>query len=37
MKKKLVLMAVLLFAICFTGFAQEAPNSEALRDITNNI
>jgi len=37
MKKKLLVMAVLVSAICFTGFAQEAPNSEALRDITNNI
>lgn len=37
MKKKLVLMAVLLFAICFTGFTQAALNSEALRDIANNI
>ena len=28
MKKKLVLMAVLLFAICFAGFAQEAFSAE---------
>lgn len=33
MKKKLVVMAVLLSAICFTGFAQEAFNSEAPRYI----
>ena len=33
MKKKLVIMAVLLSAICFTGFAQEAFNSEAPRYI----
>lgn len=28
MKKKLVLMAMLLFAICFAGFAQEAFSAE---------
>ena len=33
MKKKLVVMAVLLSAICFTGFAQEAPNLEASQYI----
>ena len=33
MKKKLVVMAVLLSAIWFTGFAQEAFNSEAPRYI----
>ena len=33
MKKKLVLMAVLLSAICFTGFAQEAFNLEASQYI----
>ena len=37
MKKKLAVTAVLLSAICFTGFAQAALNSEALRDIANNI
>ena len=33
MKKKLVVMAVLLSAFCFTGFAQKAFNSETPRYI----
>lgn len=33
MKKKLAVMAILLSAFCFTGFAQEAPNSETPRYI----
>ncbi len=33
MKKKLVIMAILLSAFCFTGFAQEVLNSEAPRYI----
>ena len=33
MKKKFVIMALLLSAFCFTGFAQEVLNSEAPRYI----
>ena len=33
MKKKLVLMAMLLFAICFAGFAQEAVNTGSSKYI----
>ena len=37
MNKKFVIMTLLLSAFCFTGFAQEAFNSEAPLYIANNI
>ena len=37
MNKKFVIMALLLSAFCFTGFAQEMSNPETPRYIANNI